>query len=54
MRAFTLVIYTFNENYTIWQDEEYNYYIEMADAKEMEDKAYATAAMAIEEAESRC
>ena len=47
-----LNIYTQNENYTIWTDDNYLCYIQMTGG-EIESKAYDIASEAIEEAEGR-
>ena len=46
------IIYTQNENYTIWTDDNYLCYIQMTGG-EIESKAYDIASEAIEEAEGR-
>lgn len=40
------------EKFTIWENEEFEYFIQMA-GKEIEDKVYNRASEAIEEAEGR-
>lgn len=45
-------IYTQNENYTIWTDDNYLCYIQMTGG-EIESKAYDIASEAMEEAEDR-
>jgi hypothetical protein len=45
-------IYTQNEEFTIWENENYLYFIQMS-GKEVEPKAYDLASYAIEEAVGR-
>lgn len=45
-------IYTQNENFTIWENENYLYFIQMS-GKEVESKSFDFAADAIEKAISR-
>lgn len=45
-------IYTQNEEFTIWENENYLYFIQMS-GKEIESKSFDFAADAIEEAVSR-
>lgn len=44
--------YHANENFTIWENEKYEYFIQMS-GKEVEPKAFRTAAEAIVEAYRR-
>lgn len=44
--------YHANENFTIWENEEFEYFIQL-NGQEVEDKVYRTAAEAIEEAYRR-
>ncbi len=44
--------YHTNENFTIWENAEFEYFIQL-NGKEVEQKAYRTAAEAIEEAYKR-
>ena len=46
------ILYTKNENYTIWTDDNHLCYIQMTGG-EIETKAYDIASEAIEEAEGR-
>lgn len=44
--------YHTSDNFTIWADKDYRYFIQMK-GKEMEDKAYDRASTAMEEAYNR-
>jgi hypothetical protein len=52
LRRKTMIIYHTNEKFTIWEDKDHFCYIQMAD-KEVEPKAFKTAAEAICEASER-
>lgn len=47
-----MIIYHTNDKFTIWEDKDYFYYIQMAGC-EVEQKAYSTAAEAICQASDR-